>query len=357
MSSAPQIPLTDTSEGLNEVLPHFEPHERIAVDTEADSLHCYFEKLCLIQITVPGLDFLIDPLAPMDLAPLWNSWAGKELIFHGADYDLRLLRRAGCPPPTRIFDTMLAARLTGVQEFSYAALMEKLFKIPIAKASQKANWARRPLSPQMMEYAVNDTRHLGALRDLLSADLDRMGRRAWFDQCCERAIRASEVDREHDPDQIWRISGSGLLRGRAAAIFRELWHWREDEAKRVDKPTFHILHSEMLIKAAERIHAGERVEFKHIRGPRAQRFFIAAHKGIVCPEADWPKVVRVARNRPSQEQFQRFLELKKIRDSRAAELNLDPSLISAKATLEGLAFRPEETLPRLMPWQREMLGL
>ena len=97
------VPLTDTPEALAEAIPHFDPQNRLAVDTEADSLHCYFEKLCLIQISVPGRDFLIDPLASVDLQPLWKSWEGKELIFHGADYDLRLLRRSGCPRPARIF--------------------------------------------------------------------------------------------------------------------------------------------------------------------------------------------------------------------------------------------------------------
>src|SRR5438309_3262985 len=90
------VPLTGTNEALAATLPLLAPHDRIAVDTEADSLHCYFEKLCLIQISVPGSDLLIDPLAKMDLSPLWSAWAEKELLFHGADYDLRLLRRTGC---------------------------------------------------------------------------------------------------------------------------------------------------------------------------------------------------------------------------------------------------------------------
>src|SRR4051812_46194969 len=166
--------MIETDSQLAELLPKLEPVDRVAVDTEADSLHCYFEKLCLIQISIPGKDFLIDPLAPIDLLPLWQSWEGKELIFHGADYDLRLLRRVGAPRPARIFDTMIAARLSGLLEFSYAALMERFFDVKIAKASQKANWARRPLSPQMIEYAINDTHHLTALRDLLDAELDRL---------------------------------------------------------------------------------------------------------------------------------------------------------------------------------------
>ena len=349
------VPLTDTPEALAQTVPLLAPHDRIAVDTEADSLHCYFEKLCLIQISVDGSDMLIDPLASMDLSVLWNAWAGKELIFHGADYDLRLLRRAGCPMPTRIFDTMLAARLSGVAEFSYAALVDRYFGVKIAKASQKANWASRPLSPQMLDYAVNDTRYLAQIVEILGADLDRLGRRAWFEQSCERALRSAEVDKEIDPEQLGRIPGSGHLRGRAAAIFRELWRWRDEEARRVDKPTFHILHSEKLVEAATKIDAGESVDIRHLRGTRAQKFHEAANRGLKMDESLWPKVIRTPRHRPTQSQFDRFSELKRHRDKIADEVKLDPSLIAAKAVLEGLAFRPDETLPKLLPWQRELL--
>jgi ribonuclease D len=349
------IPLTDTPQALASTLPLLEPHERIAVDTEADSLHCYFEKLCLIQISVPGADVLIDPLAEMDLGPLWSAWSGKELVFHGADYDLRLLRRAGCPTPARIFDTMLAARLAGIAEFSYAALVERYCGIKIAKASQKANWATRPLSPQMLDYAVNDTRHLATIVNILEGELARLGRIPWFEQSCEKAIRSAELDKEIDREQLWRIPGSGHLRGRAAAIFRELWHWRDEEAQKVDKPTFHILHSEKLVDAAAKLDAGEKVEIRHLRGTRAQKFFAAATRGMQMEESQWPKVVRTPRQRPSQAQFNRFLELKKHRDHVAEQVQLDPSLVAPKAILEGLAFRPEETLPKLLPWQRELL--
>jgi len=351
------LPLTDTAADLTALLPLLSPHDRIAVDTEADSLHCYFEKLCLIQITVPGSDLLIDPLAGFDLGPLWAAWSGKVLLFHGADYDLRLLRRTGCPMPSRIFDTMLAARLCGIEGFSYAALVERYCGIKIAKASQKANWASRPLSPQMLDYAVNDTRHLYTIADIVEAELKRLGRVAWFEQSCERAIRSAETDREIDPDQLWRVPGSGHLRGRAAAVFRELWRWRDEEAQRVDKPTFHILHSEMLVEAAVKFDAGDPVEFRHLRGARAQKFYDAAKRGMNLDEAQWPKVIRTPRQRPSQAQFARFLELKKHRDKIAVEAKLDPSLIAAKATLEGLAFRPDETFPKLLPWQRELLNV
>src|SRR3954447_16135965 len=156
VSARPPImqPLIDTAPALEAVLPLLAPHARIPIDTEADSLHCYFEKLCLIQISVPGHDLLIDPLAGFPLEPLFQSLAGKELVIHGADYDLRLLRRVGFAGPTLVFDTMIAARLCGITEFSLAALINKYFGVQLAKASQKANWARRPLPPQMADYAV-----------------------------------------------------------------------------------------------------------------------------------------------------------------------------------------------------------
>jgi len=353
----PEISLRDTEAAFVEILPVIAPHDRIAVDTEADSLHCYFEKLCLIQISVPGSDMLVDPLADFSLTPLWEALRGKEIVFHGADYDLRLLRRTGCPRIPRIFDTMLGARLCGYKEFSYAALLKLFFGLEIGKASQKANWARRPLSPQMVAYAVNDTRHLLKVAELVEADLVKLGRRAWLDQMCERAIRSAELDKEIDPDQVWRISGSGTLRGRAAAIFRELWRWREEEAKKVDRPTFHIMNSEMMIHAAEKFDRGDRVEIAHLRGSREHHFYEAAKRGQALPQSEWPQFIRAERIRPTQEQLSEIENFKKRRDKVAVEFQIDPSLIAPKATLEGLAFRPEETLAKLLPWQREVMGL
>ena len=124
---------------LMELLPLIECNGRVAVDTEADSLHCYREKLCLLQVSLPQGDFLVDPLAGNDLAPLANALARKEIVLHGADYDLRLLRRALHFQPAHLFDTVIAARLLGVRRFSYAALVKKYFGIQLAKGSQKAN--------------------------------------------------------------------------------------------------------------------------------------------------------------------------------------------------------------------------
>ncbi len=349
------VPLIDTVQGLAEVLPLLDPHPRIAIDTEADSLHCYFEKLCLIQISVPGHDLLIDPLAGVPLEPLFHLIGSKELIFHGADYDLRLLRRVGFAGPGQIFDTMIAARLCSVTEFSLAALIQRYFDLKLTKGSQKANWAQRPLSPVMAEYALNDTRFLHQLADIFAAELHRLGRREWFDQSCERAIRLTENSKERDTEETWRIPGSGLMRGRSAAILRELWRWRDAEARAIDRPAFHILHNEQLIAAANRIDQGGLIEFKHLRGSRLRRFTEAAERSLAMPEAEWPAFVRTVRPRPTREEEMRFRTLREKRDAAAAALKLDPALIAPKAMLESLAAKEPDAATRLMQWQREAL--
>lgn len=351
------VPFVETAAGLEESLPTLASHQRIALDTEADSLHCYFEKLCLIQISVPDGEWLVDPLAGFPLEPLFAALDGKELILHGSDYDLRLLRRVGFKGPSRIFDTMIAARLCGVTEFSLAALLKRHFGIEVPKTSQKANWAKRPLSPAMLAYAVNDTRYLHRLADIYEAELRALGRWTWFEESCDRAIRVTETSKERDSEEAWRIAGSGKLRGRTAAILRELWKWRDQEARNVDRPSFHILHNQQLLQAAMDLDAGKNVRFDHLRGSRLRRFEETVKAAVDVPQSEWPTIVKNPRARPTREEEERMQEIKSKRDRVATELNLDPSLIAPKATIEGLVLRPDETREKLLPWQRGVLGV
>jgi ribonuclease D len=353
----PAVPFLDTSEALDRFLPLVTSQGRIAIDTEADSLHCYFEKLCLIQVSVPGHDFLIDPLAGFSLVPFFDALAGRELIIHGADYDLRLLRRVGFGGPSRVFDTMIGARLCGIPEFSLAALISKYFNVQLAKGSQKANWARRPLPAQMIDYAVKDTHYLFEIAAIVETKLRELGRWEWFEQSCERAIVASTVTKERDPDQLWRITGSKDLRGRASALLRALWLWRDAEAQVADRPAFHILHNEQLVEAAARLDRGEDVNFPQLKGGRRARFLSAAQQALALLESDWPKIIRTPRPRTTREQEARFRDLKQKRDALATTLGLDPALIAPKSTLEGLAADPAEAAAKMMPWQRALLGV
>jgi ribonuclease D len=343
---------------LAELLPHIAAVQRVALDTEADSLHVYREKLCLIQLSLPAdIHALVDPLGDFSLAPFYAALQGKLIVLHGADYDLRLLRRAGGFVADAVFDTMLAARLIGRREFSYAALVGAEFGVTLTKGSQKANWARRPLTATMAAYAQNDTRYLLALADRLETRLRELGRWAWFEQSCARALAQAAVEKERDGEDAWRITGSGILRGLAAAIFREMWYWRDQEARQVDRPSFHILRNEELLAAAKDFAAGQTPHFEHLRGGRRDRLHAAIARARELPESAWPVLAKRPFSRWTAEEEKRAAALKAVRDKAAADLDLDPSIIAARATLESLAVRVDAAADLLMPWQRELLQL
>ena len=331
--------------------------DRVGVDTEADSLHCYHEKVCLVQVGLPGADELADPLAGGDLTPLLDALAGTEMVMHGADFDLRMLHRLGLGAPREVFDTMIAARLTGAAKYGYAALVAEHFGVVLPKGQQKANWARRPLTPRLAEYARNDTRFLLPLAERLGRRLDELGRRTWLAQSCRRAADAARVVRARDPETEWRVRGSNVLGPRAGAVLRALWHWREDEARAVDRPPFHVLSNAELVDAAQRLDRGERVSPRRLRGPRRDRFGRAADGALTLNPAEWPKRP-TGRGRPrlTKAQEKQVAALRKQRDRAAQELAIDAELIAPRAALEGIAVDGDDGLDALLPWQRSVLG-
>jgi ribonuclease D len=178
----------------------------------------------------------------------------------------------------------------------------------------------------------------------------------WFRQSCEKAIESTRIVREREVDTLWRISGSGELRGRAAALLRALWTWRDEEARAVDRPPFHIARNDLIIDAAKRFATGDPVHIAHLSGGRKARFFEAAEKALALPESEWPKFIRTARARPTPEMERRFNDFKNRRDRAAAHHGIEASLIAPKTTLENLAADTETTLGKLLPWQRMLLG-
>jgi len=349
--------MIQTDAQLAELLPKLEPVDRVAVDTEADSLHCYFEKLCLIQISISGHDYLVDPLANFDLAPLAGALTRKEIVLQGADFDLRLLRRSLGFVATRIFDTVIAARLLGIRSFSLAALVEKFFGVTLVKGSQKANWARRPLPHHMAEYAMNDTRYLLPLAEKLEAGLRERERLEWFRQSCERALEQASVQRTRDDEEAWRISGAGKLGGRACAVLRELWRWRDREAQAADRPSFHVLQNHLLLEAAEQFTAGEIPDHRHFSPRRRQGFREAAERGLNLPESEWPVRPKRRGTRPTREMERAAEALRRRRDAVADAHGLEPSLIAPRGAIDALVADESRSDALLVPWQRSLLEL
>jgi ribonuclease D len=353
----PDLLIITRNEALDDWCGTLEKFDPIAVDTEGDSLHCYFEKLCLIQIGLPGKNVLIDPLEPLDFSRFNAVLAGKKAIFHGCDYDLRMLRRGTKFVPGEVFDTYLAARLVGLKEVGLASLVKEFFGIELPKSSQKANWARRPLTQTMIEYAINDTLYLIELAERLSQDLHDLGRWEWFQESCQKAVLAAGEDREKDPERIWKISGSAALHGRALAVLRVLWHWRDVEAQKSDRPSFQVVRNEELIILAKLAEEGTIRIPPGVQGSRRKRLQAVLEQAMQVPESEWPERVRPVRVRASGEQEQRLEQLKSRRDRVAEELRLDPGVVAPRQALERISREPETAGTILMRWQRRLLGL
>jgi ribonuclease D len=348
----------DTQEKLAAFLPVMQAAAWLALDTEADSLHAYPEKVCLIQISTADGDRLVDPLAGIDLAPFLEALVGRELIFHAADYDLRLLRKHHDFTPSVIFDTMLAARLLGERQFGLSSLVEKYLGVKLDKGSQKADWARRPLTEKMETYARNDTRHLKPLEERLKAELQAKGRLAWHQESCARLIAECSRPPVVDEDAVWRIKGSTFLDRPALAVLRELWRWREREALAANRPPFFVLAHEKMVEisvaVAERNPVDPLVPVRmHPR--RRENLLAAVRAAQAVPPEQFPEKIRHRSQRPSEAEFRRFRDLEKRRDQRAHELEVDPTLIASKSVLGDLARDWDKYAPDLMQWQRELL--
>jgi len=353
-----------TDATLAELVREIAAADRVALDTEADSLHSYREKLCLLQISVSAAananghdDFIVDPLAGVDLEPLRQVLEPREIVLHGADYDLRMLRRGLNFTAHRIFDTLIAARLLGIREFSLAALLKLYFGLELPKGSQKANWAKRPLPARMAEYAINDVRYLLPLAEKLEAELDRPRRRDWLRQSCQRAIEQAAVARVRNQDELWRVRGAGLLHGRPAAVLRALWQWREREAEMADRPPFHILQNEKLVNAAVSFAAGSVPDYKHFSPRRRRAFREAARSALLAPESECPVLTRRFGTRRTADTVRRTEELRRRRDKSAEELGLEPSFIAPRSTLEAVASDRTLAEKLLVAWQRELFGV
>jgi ribonuclease D len=374
---------------LTDLVRQIEAADRIALDTEADSLHSYREKLCLIQISAPTgvilsdvgefagtastvtlqnsssspgvsvasvCDFIVDPLGSLDLAPLRRALERREIVLHAADYDLRMLRRGLSFTANRIFDTVIAARLLGVREFSLGALVKRFFGVELHKHSQKANWALRPLPPRMLKYAMDDVHYLLPLAATLEEELERVHRRDWFRQSCERAIELAAASRERTEDELWRISGVGALDARTGAVLRALWQWREKEAELADRPPFHVLHNRELLESARHFTSGRVPDYKQFSARRRQTFREAATVALKSPQSEWPVMRRRAGVRPTVEMRERADELRERRDKAAARLGIERSFIASRGTLEAIAADPARAVALLVPWQRELIG-
>jgi ribonuclease D len=342
----------------------------LALDTEADSLHHYPERLCLVQLAdTGGHVYLVDPLALSDLEPLRPICAdpGTLKVFHSAENDLGHLKRRFGFAFVRVADTALAARLLGIRELGLDALLERHLGIKPSKSQQKTDWARRPLSPAQEMYAAEDVRHLVALEDRLTAELRALGREPWYREECEALAAAAAPERAAEGDAYRRLRGASRLDARGLALLRALHAQREAWALAEHRPPFKVLNPETLVALAT-ARPQTREALAGIPGlpPRlveryGEGILEAINRGLAerltpAPRRPHPRPVL------SPEVQKRGDALKRWRAAAAERTGLDPGVLLPQRLIDALAFQPPrdtaalDGVPGLRRWRVEAFG-
>lgn len=341
----------------------------LAFDLEADSLHHYQERVCLIQLSTPGESVLIDPLAFPELSMLAPVLADHAVckIFHGSDYDIRSLHRDFGIEVCNLFDTMVACQFLGEKELGLAAVLKKRFGVELDKRYQKADWSKRPLAPEMIAYAVEDTRLLIELYRQLVDELRVKGRLSWVKEECELLSRVRTVSRGEEP-LFLRFKGASGMEPRTLAVLEELLHLRDEKAKLRDVPAFKILGNETLRElAVKRPHktadlAGVAGLTPKLTERYGEGILDAVARGMAIPAGTLPHYPRLPRHIRDRRQEERLHKLKLWREKKSRQLAIEPGILANNALLEALAEADlgatgeQDLLAFMKHWQQEVFG-
>ncbi|HEX5387809.1 MAG TPA: ribonuclease D [Gemmatimonadales bacterium] len=370
MSNGAPVELVRTQAAFDQLAADFAAEPLIALDTEAASFHRYHDRVYLIQLSSRTRTAIVDPLAVGDLGALGRllTAAMGERVFHDADYDLRLLNLQYGFSATRLFDTRIAAQLLNEPGIGLAALLERHLGVQLDKRFQRADWSVRPLSPDMLRYAADDTRYLPALRDILRERLSERGRLAWAEEEFAHLEEVRWTAADDGEAAYLKPKGARLLRGRALAVLREVYRWRDETAQRSDRAAFRILNNEPLLEIA-RVQPAELGALRAIRGVgpelverRGREVLAAVQRALALPESELPRVERGPRRVPDPAYEARVERLKAARNEEARRLDLAPGVLCPNATLEAIARAAPTTLeelggtPGIPRWQAEVLG-
>lgn len=368
-ATPPSASYLDTDASVTEWLKGARKAKRLALDTEGASFHRYVDRIYLLQLSTDEKHAIIDPLAVASPALLGELIEDPkvEVVFHDADYDLRLLHQDYGWNVRHVFDTRVAAQLLGLKAFGLAALLERAFGLKLDKKHQRADWSMRPLTADMLDYAAQDTMHLLGLRDQLHDELEKKGRLAWAREEFERleSVRWAPDD---SSNAFLKVKGARDLTRRELAVFRELVQWRDAAALKLDRATFRVVSNDVLIEAAKS-HPASKEGLGKLKGmPRgileraAPEIIAAIDRGLAVPESDLPKFPKSARWDRDPEFDAKVGAVKQVRDAAATRLELDPGVLCSRERMETVVrLLPGEAdeltqIPEFRRWQIAELG-
>jgi len=361
--------LITTLDELNHLAKVLRSASIIAVDTESNSLYAYRERVCLIQFSTHTDDYLVDPLAVVDLSPLAPLFAdpGIEKVFHAAEYDLLCLYRDFSFKCVNLFDTMLAGRILGRNEIGLGSLLEAEFGVTLDKRQQRANWGERPLTANLLEYARLDTHYLIPLRRLMKAEL--AGRDLLplaeedFQRACVLPINNNGRAGDNRAADVWRVSGSHDLSPQQAAVLQELCRYRDQAAQIMDRPLFKVINDQTLLAIAtelpqtlddlRRLPGMSPVQIRR----HGQQLLRAVGRGLSAAPLYPPRSPR-----PDERYLARLEALRTWRKVKAQQMGVTSDVILPRDMMFSLAESAPRTPPELAealvdsPWRLEHLG-
>lgn len=341
----------------------------ISVDLEADSMHSFKEKICLIQIASDKEAFLIDPFEIKEVSPFINVLENDDVIkvFHGADFDIRSLDRDYQARVNNLFDTEIACRFLGIKERGLAALLKKNFDVNVDKKFQKVDWAQRPLKQDMIEYSVDDVKYLTRLHDIIHQKLEANRRLSWAKE--EFRIQAQvRYENNHVLPLFRKVKGAGKMDNRSLAVLENLLHVRLLIAQKKDRPLFKILGSSSLMTMAHE----KPVTIDHMLKIRALSRRQADMYGNLCVEAivkameldygELPSYPKTRRPRKDARVQKRIEYLKKMREKLSNSIGIEPGFLLNNAIIASIAVKNPGTFEDLLEienvrnWQVEAIG-
>jgi len=368
----PQYILVNDKRSFKSMLAVLQQTSSCIMDTEADSMHHYQEKLSLIQISVGKYHWLLDPLCKLNIKPLWKCKALKNITFHACDYDLRLLAKFHGFHPESIYDTSIAAKLLGEKQTGLAALVEKYFGIKLNKENQKADWTRRPLSPEMCRYAVLDTVYLDAIKELQCKKLEKLGRMEWLREFCEALLINSKRNKsefsENDAKENWRIKGSNSFKPLELQLLRAAWNWRNEIAQKRDVAPYRVLNPYLMLDIVKAIAKNKGKINEHnlprmprnMKGALLQSFIKELNEAASAPAEEFPRQIpRKATPRTNINEDLRE-KLRELRNEKAAQLKIESGLLAKQSQLNVLAdslngtWEEKFEIAEFMNWQKEI---
>jgi len=359
----------DSPDGVSRWMSSIGGSKLVAVDTEGASFHRFVDRIYLLQISTRDKTAVVDPLpigVPTELGALVED-PSVEIVFHDADYDLRLLQQDYGWQIRNVFDTRVAAQLLGIRAFGLAAMLERYFGLKLDKKHQRADWSMRPLTKDMLDYAALDTMYLPDLRDRLKEALEGAGRWSWAREEFTR-LEATRWPADDDGTAFMRMKGARDFNRRELAVLRELVTWRNAVAAEYDRATFRIIGNEPLFEIVK-TQPRDTAALGKIKGmprgileSRGSELVAAIERGLAVAEDDLPRFPRTARWDRDPDFDARVNALKTARDAIAEKLDLDTGVLCARDRMEAVARAKPKTLddfdriPELRRWQVEVLA-